>query len=125
MTDESRGEADSAAHHSHEGQSRYYNRGCAVKSGGAAHNASIKTEAPRFNKVHNLVRRVPVPQNPLPNLKAGDDVWHPTFGKGLLLEVRGHGERTEVTVRFDKVGTKHLSLAWAPIEEYRGQDDVW
>jgi DNA helicase-2/ATP-dependent DNA helicase PcrA len=48
-------------------------------------------------------------------LRVGDDVEHPTFGEGTILEIRGSGERAEATIRFPGVGTKHLSLAWAPL----------
>lgn len=48
-------------------------------------------------------------------LRVGDDVSHPTFGEGVILEVRGEGDRAEATIRFGQVGTKHLSLAWAPL----------
>ena len=50
-------------------------------------------------------------------LKIGDDVEHPTFGEGIILEVRGEGDRAEATIRFPGVGTKHLSLAWAPLKK--------
>ena len=50
-------------------------------------------------------------------LEVGDDVEHPTFGEGIILEVRGEGDRAEATVRFPGVGTKHLSLAWAPLKK--------
>jgi DNA helicase-2/ATP-dependent DNA helicase PcrA len=33
----------------------------------------------------------------------------------VILEIRGEGERAEATIRFRDVGTKHLSLAWAPL----------
>ncbi|MFN8021792.1 MAG: 3'-5' exonuclease [Acidimicrobiales bacterium] len=50
-------------------------------------------------------------------LKVGDDVEHPTFGEGIIVEVRGEGDRAEATIRFRGVGTKHLSLAWAPLKK--------
>ncbi len=50
-------------------------------------------------------------------LKLGDDVEHPTFGEGVILEIRGEGEKAEATIRFRLVGTKHLSLAWAPLKK--------
>ncbi|MCB1000795.1 MAG: ATP-binding domain-containing protein [Acidimicrobiales bacterium] len=50
-------------------------------------------------------------------LQVGDDVEHPTFGEGIILEVRGDGDRAEATIRFRGVGTKHLSLAWAPLKK--------
>ncbi len=48
-------------------------------------------------------------------LRVGDDVSHPTFGEGVILEVRGQGDRAEATIRFRDAGTKHLALAWAPL----------
>ena len=48
-------------------------------------------------------------------LRTGDDVEHPTFGEGVIVEIRGEGDRAEATIRFREVGTKHLSLAWAPL----------
>jgi DNA helicase-2/ATP-dependent DNA helicase PcrA len=48
-------------------------------------------------------------------LRTGDDVSHPTFGEGVIVEVRGEGDRAEASIRFRDVGTKHLSLAWAPL----------
>ena len=50
-------------------------------------------------------------------LRVGDDVEHPTFGEGVIVEMRGEGERIEATIRFRGVGTKHLSLAWAPLKK--------
>ena len=48
-------------------------------------------------------------------LRVGDDVEHPSFGEGVIIEIRGEGDRAEATIRFPGVGTKHLSLAWAPL----------
>jgi DNA helicase-2/ATP-dependent DNA helicase PcrA len=48
-------------------------------------------------------------------LRVGDDVEHPAFGEGVIIDLQGAGERAEVTVRFRDAGTKHLALAWAPL----------
>jgi DNA helicase-2/ATP-dependent DNA helicase PcrA len=50
-------------------------------------------------------------------LRVGDDVEHPAFGEGVVIDLRGSGESAEVTVNFAGVGTKHLSLAWAPLRK--------
>jgi DNA helicase-2/ATP-dependent DNA helicase PcrA len=50
-------------------------------------------------------------------LRVGDDVEHPSFGEGVILEIRGQGDKAEATIRFRDAGTKHLSLAWAPIKK--------
>ncbi len=49
-------------------------------------------------------------------LAAGDDVVHGTWGEGVVLGVRGSGDKSEAVVRFPKVGEKRLLLAWAPLK---------
>jgi DNA helicase-2/ATP-dependent DNA helicase PcrA len=49
-------------------------------------------------------------------LKVGDDVRHQKWGEGVILDLRGEGERAEAVVRFPTVGEKHLLLSWAPLE---------
>ena len=50
-------------------------------------------------------------------LRIGDDVEHPAFGEGVIIEIRGQGDKAEATIRFRDAGTKHLSLAWAPLKK--------
>ena len=50
-------------------------------------------------------------------LRIGDDVEHPAFGEGVIIELRGQGESAEATVHFAGVGTKHLALAFAPLRK--------
>jgi DNA helicase-2/ATP-dependent DNA helicase PcrA len=50
-------------------------------------------------------------------LKVGDDVRHNTFGEGVILDVSGSGDKTEVLVRFPDAGEKRLLLSWAPLEK--------
>ena len=45
----------------------------------------------------------------------GDDVVHPVFGEGVIINVEGTGEKAEAEVRFVERGTKRLALAWAPL----------
>ena len=45
----------------------------------------------------------------------GDDVVHPVFGEGVIIDLVGTGEKAEATVRFVDRGTKVLALAWAPL----------
>jgi DNA helicase-2/ATP-dependent DNA helicase PcrA len=51
------------------------------------------------------------------HLRVGDDVEHSIFGEGVILELRGSGDKAEATVRFKDNGTKHLALAWAPLKK--------
>ena len=63
-------------------------------------------------------RTTPAPSNSQQlGLRVGDDVEHPAFGEGIILEIRGEGDRAEATIRFQGAGTKHLSLAWAPLKK--------
>jgi DNA helicase-2/ATP-dependent DNA helicase PcrA len=57
------------------------------------------------------------PQPSEHGLRVGDDVIHPTFGEGIIIDIRGQHEKAEATVRFGGVGTKHLSLSWAPLKK--------
>ncbi|MCB0962916.1 MAG: ATP-dependent DNA helicase PcrA, partial [Acidimicrobiales bacterium] len=47
----------------------------------------------------------------------GDDVVHGKWGEGVVLDLRGSGDKTEITVNFPTVGQKVLLLAWAPLKK--------
>ena len=53
----------------------------------------------------------------VPGLRVGDDVWHDTFGEGVVLDVIGEGEKAEAVIRFRDAGEKRLLLAWAPLQK--------
>ena len=57
------------------------------------------------------------PQPSEHGFRVGDDVIHPTFGEGIIIDIRGQNEKAEASVRFSAVGTKHLSLSWAPLKK--------
>ncbi len=60
----------------------------------------------------------PSPANSqLIGLRLGDDVEHPAFGEGVIIDIRGQDDKAEATIRFREAGTKHLSLAWAPLKK--------
>ena len=40
-------------------------------------------------------------------LRTGDDVEHPAFGEGVILEIRGAGEKAEATIRFREADFTH------------------
>jgi len=62
--------------------------------------------------------RQPSPSNSqLIGLRLGDDVEHPAFGEGVIIDIRGQDDKAEATIRFRDAGTKHLSLAWAPLKK--------
>ena len=51
-----------------------------------------------------------------PEFRIGQDVRHPQFGEGVILDIEGAGEKAEATVNFADVGQKVLLLSWAPLE---------
>jgi DNA helicase II / ATP-dependent DNA helicase PcrA len=62
-------------------------------------------------------RGAPAPSNSQElGLRVGDDVEHPAFGEGVIIDISGSGEQAEAVINFTGVGTKHLSLAWAPLK---------
>ena len=92
-----------------------------VDTGEDSRRYAYKSQAERGYAPPSL-RRTPmqptaVAQPAQHGLKVGDDVEHPTFGEGVIMEIRGHGEKAEATIRFRLVGTKHLSLSWAPLKK--------
>jgi DNA helicase-2/ATP-dependent DNA helicase PcrA len=50
-------------------------------------------------------------------LRVGDDVAHPAFGEGVIVDITGSGEKAEAVINFAGVGQKHLALAWAPLKK--------
>ena len=50
-------------------------------------------------------------------LRVGDDVAHPAFGEGVIIDISGTGEKAEAVINFSGVGQKHLALAWAPLKK--------
>ena len=63
-------------------------------------------------------RNAPEPSNSQElGLRIGDDVVHPAFGEGVIIDISGTGEKAEATINFAGVGTKHLALAWAPLKK--------
>ena len=42
---------------------------------------------------------------------------HAKWGEGVVLQIRGEGDKTEVVINFPSVGEKVLLLSWAPIKK--------
>ena len=49
-------------------------------------------------------------------IRVGDDVRHPRWGEGVVLDINGAGDKAEALVRFPGDGEKWLLLSWAPLE---------
>jgi len=48
-------------------------------------------------------------------LRLGDDVLHDKYGEGVIIDMRGQGDKAEVRVRFRDGTERLLLLAWAPL----------
>jgi DNA helicase-2/ATP-dependent DNA helicase PcrA len=80
-----------------------------------AHRDRVVEAAMQFAKKH-----APEPSNSHElGLHIGDGVEHPSFGAGVIIDISGEGDRAEATINFTGTGTKHLSLAWAPLKKIR------
>jgi DNA helicase-2/ATP-dependent DNA helicase PcrA len=83
------------------------------RAAAAAHRERVVDAALAAGK-----RLAPQPSNAqLLALRVGDDVEHPSFGEGVIINIEGSGDKAEATIRFRDVGTKHLALAWAPLKK--------
>jgi DNA helicase-2/ATP-dependent DNA helicase PcrA len=104
-----------------------YRRGGDAGGGGRDINADIldaraDQEAHRDRVVEAAIRSgskpAPSPSNSQElGLRVGDDVEHPAFGAGVIIDISGSGEKAEATINFPGTGTKHLALAWAPLKK--------
>ncbi len=90
-----------------------------LKSSVFGSSGTVSSFSGRDRKVDTALK----PRGPIPsgadslNLKVGDDVAHKKWGEGVILDLRGSGDKTEVVVNFGAVGEKTLLLAWAPLEK--------
>ncbi|QXC63585.1 ATP-binding domain-containing protein [Aquihabitans sp. G128] len=53
---------------------------------------------------------------PAGGFRVGEDVVHGKWGEGIVMDLRGSGDKTEITINFPTVGQKVLLLAWAPLK---------
>jgi DNA helicase-2/ATP-dependent DNA helicase PcrA len=49
-------------------------------------------------------------------LSVGEDVVHAKWGEGVVVALRGEGDKAEATVRFPGLGEKQLLLSWTPLK---------
>jgi len=79
-----------------------------------------RQDAHRDRIVESAMRAASAPQpanSQELGLKVGDDVAHPAFGEGVIIDISGTGEKAEAVINFAGVGQKHLALAWAPLKK--------
>jgi DNA helicase-2/ATP-dependent DNA helicase PcrA len=50
-------------------------------------------------------------------LRIGDSVSHARYGDGVIIDIRGEGDKAEATVRFREAGQRTFILAWSPLQK--------
>jgi DNA helicase-2/ATP-dependent DNA helicase PcrA len=82
--------------------------------------SSDRSDAHRDRVVEAAIaagRRSPEPSDAASlGLRIGDDVEHPAWGEGVVIDVSRRGGNAEAAINFPGVGVKHLDLAWAPLK---------
>ena len=81
----------------------------------------IPTETLERIRVGSNIMQAPALGSPADNstdtgLHLGQQVKHPTFGTGVILNTEGQGKSARVQVNFAEVGTKWLVVAYASLE---------
>ena len=56
-------------------------------------------------------------EGPAGGFRIGDDVVHGKWGEGVVIDLSGGGDKTEITIHFPDLGPKVLLLAWAPLKK--------
>jgi DNA helicase-2/ATP-dependent DNA helicase PcrA len=44
-------------------------------------------------------------------------VSHARYGDGVIIDIRGEGDKAEATVRFREAGQRTFILAWSPLQK--------
>ena len=52
-----------------------------------------------------------------PPFRLGEEVYHPKFGKGVIIDMEGEGEEAKLTVSFLRVGRKKLIARYAQLKK--------
>jgi DNA helicase II / ATP-dependent DNA helicase PcrA len=106
------------------GQGRRSRGGRSYGSGGSWGGGSSDAGRSRVDiNRDRMVERALRPSAPAPSgaeslgLKIGDDVRHGKYGEGVILDIRGQGDKAEAVVRFPEVGEKLFLLSWTPLEK--------
>jgi DNA helicase-2/ATP-dependent DNA helicase PcrA len=86
----------------------------------------MKWLTPRFSKQkaftpdYSRQTQVAFPKKPMARevggFRIGQNVTHPKFGAGVIVDLEGHGEDVRVQVNFRDHGLKQLALAMAKLQ---------
>jgi len=77
----------------------------------------LKTQIIRPTQLHSIKSTRQKSQATIGDtgLRLGQEVTHPTFGEGVIIDADGHGGHTRLQVKFNKVGTKWLVASFAKL----------
>lgn len=78
----------------------------------AAHTNSAAPTSPT-----NLNTHKPEGLQQLQGLRIGDSICHTKWGEGVVMDMKGSGNSTQIEVRFKSVGSKLLLMSAAPIQK--------
>ncbi len=93
------------------------------RGGGAAGGRGVDSRAADEHRDRVVEAALRASNKPQPansqdlGLRVGDDVAHPAFGEGVIIDISGVGEKAEAVINFAGHGQKHLALAWAPLKK--------
>ncbi|MBN1349517.1 UvrD-helicase domain-containing protein [candidate division KSB1 bacterium] len=89
-----------------------------IKSRSARRSASADRKKPKSSVYvdYEEPRYIDDSNRDVEFLEPGATVKHPTFGKGIILNLEGDGESMKATVAFDLVGRKKLMVKYANLE---------
>jgi DNA helicase-2/ATP-dependent DNA helicase PcrA len=75
-------------------------------------------EADRFADAMAAGRQSPVASTGAEalGLAPGDEIVHSRWGEGVVVSVRGEGDKAEASIRFPRLGEKHFLLALTPLK---------
>ncbi|MEO6987631.1 MAG: DNA helicase PcrA [Aquihabitans sp.] len=90
--------------------------------------SGISSAQRQANRDRMVDQAIAAGQNPAPSaapggagpaggFRIGEDVLHGKWGEGVVLDLQGSGDKTEITVNFPDIGQKVLLLAWAPLKK--------
>lgn len=79
------------------------------------HQTSARPQRPRFQQP-SLERAVSSAGSTYGGLRLGQDVEHPTFGRGVVLNLEGSGARARIQVQFSQAGSKWLMCEYAKLQ---------
>ncbi len=95
-----------------------YRRRGAADSGAGSDSRAADEHRERVVEAALRASNQPQPANSQElGLRVGDDVAHPAFGEGVIIDISGTGEKAEAVINFVGFGQKHLALAWAPLKK--------